>query len=437
MVNKLSSVNIRLRSIAVGGDAVGEVKSISAQDNELLGITAFVPFGIPGEEVSAVITEKRPKFIKAQITEIIESSPDRVEPLCKFYKECGGCELQHIDYASQLRFKKEMVIGALRSSKLPLSILNKVPDLISSVPYYYRRRIHLHLNAQGHVGFYQASSRTIVQIDSCVIADKALQSSIVELRKISKLIAGKINSVHLETSENKVVSSFVAPYELSNAEIKLVAESIRSSFGDFVIISAGKNVWNEGQSSQRLPLTKSNSVYIRIPSGGFSQVNWGMNLNLISSVTNFFLNKDLSRIFDLYAGAGNFALALAKDNHQVTAVETEPKLVSLAREVAKDQGFLKNITYHELSVDKFVKNLNLLKNEKVGVIADPPRSGLGVLTNSLKFADCIALVSCHLPSFVRDLKSFIDLGYELEKIELFDMFPQTTYLESVAFLKKV
>jgi len=422
----------------VGGDSVGEVNAVqnTELDSDLLGITAFVPYGVPGEEILAEVIENKKTFLRAKLLEVVTESLDREVAPCPYYQNCGGCEIQHIDYRAQVEFKKAMVLGALRSAKFTSQILDLVPDLIKSEPFNYRRRINLHVDRRGSVGFYQSGSRTIVPIKECLIASKELQNAITNVHLIGPDLAGRINSIHIEEGEGKILAVLSAPYELNSTERKDIINVARKVFSNIIINSAGKEICSEGQTSFKLHLNKSKSVYVRIPGGGFSQVNWEVNLKLIESVTNFFREENPARIMDLYGGAGNFSIPLAKDGFDILGVETDKKLVALARETAKEQGFLKKFHFEENSVNKFLKHKKFSLAENIGIIADPPRSGLGELAKDVSFAKQIVLVSCHLPSFVRDLKALLELGYQVKKIELYDMFPQTTYLESVVFLYK-
>lgn len=441
-------VTIKLRSIAVGGDSVGEVQAAQivgdvnldkyglSDVDALRGITAFVPYGIPGEEVKAQVVEVKPKFIRAEIVSVIQESLDREVPPCRYFMQCGGCELQHIDYRAQIEFKQEMVKGALRSGKLPLEVIEKVPELIRSEPFFYRRRIHLHIDTKGQVGFYRTGTRSIVPITECLIASKALQEGIRKIKDIAPSISGRINSVYLEESDGDILAVCIAPYELNNSELKIFTSRIGEAFKHIVIRAAGKDVFVEGAVSPKLYLNKSHSVFVRIPGGGFSQVNWAINLSLVESVTNYLRSLQVTHVIDLFSGAGNFSMSLAKDGFSVIAVESDKRLVSMGRETAKEQGFIKNIRFEEMSVEHYLKRAQRDLVETQAIILDPPRSGLGSLSSELTFANHIILIACHLPSFVRDLRSFLENGYTLDHIELYDMFPQTSYLESVAYLRK-
>lgn len=442
-------VSIKLRSIAVGGDAVGIVQSIETTDSidlekygfqsaqDLLGITAFVPFGIPGEEVKAQVLEIKQKYVRAEIIEVTKESLDREVPPCRYFKQCGGCELQHIDYRAQVEFKQEMVRGALRSGKLPIDVIDKVPELIRSEAFYYRRRIHLHIDRQGHVGFYRTGTRSVVTISECLLAAHGINDGIKKAIGLGPKVCARINSLYLEEIEGAVLAVFIAPYELNNNEIKQISSAVIEHFDHVIIRAAGKDVFYQGNVAQKLFLNKSRSVFVRIPGGGFSQVNWEINMSLIEGVTDYLRSFGSKTVIDMFSGAGNFSMSLAKDGFRVIAVESDKNLIAMGRETAKEQGLQKNLDFREMSVESFLRSVVKDFNDDVSVIADPPRSGLGKLCSELTFAKQIALISCHLPSFVRDLRSFLDLGYEVQYIELYDMFPQTSYLESVVYLTRI
>ena len=139
-------------------------------------------------------------------------------------------------------------------------------------------------------------------------------------------------------------------------------------------------------------------------------------------------------IFDLYAGAGNFTLPIAKSGINVIAVEQEPSLVRWGQEAVKQHGLEKRVSYFHSSVEAYLKKHKLPKGSTV--LADPPRSGLGPLVQELNAASHLLFISCHLPSFVRDLKQLLELGWTVSEIRPFDMFPQTTHMEILGVLSK-
>jgi 23S rRNA (uracil1939-C5)-methyltransferase len=429
-------VLVNLRNLAFGGEAVGEVVEVTSPSLEkYLGITAFVSFSVPGERVWATIEEDKGSFLKCNLLEIAEPSHHRTEPLCPYYMQCGGCDIQHVTYNSSLQFKQAMIHGALRSAKLPSAVLDLVTLPIKSEPYGYRRRIQLHIDGSGAVGFYRKNSRSVVGIEDCKIADSDVSTFISKVREVAPILKGKCNACDIEKDKHGILLTFTAPYELSTKDIKDLHDALKKHFNRYLLLHQGKDAGGLGSPFLELPLKLDGRLSFKIPGGSFSQVNWEINLKLLEFVTDVIGSSENKNVYDLYAGAGNFTLPIASTGKRVTAVECDTRLVASGRESAKRLGLEQNINYIEGSVESFLKK-NTGKKDLPIVILDPPRSGLKQLVNDVKFAKEIILISCHLSSFVRDLKNLVDLGYNVQAIQPFDMFPQTSYVEVVSVLRK-
>jgi 23S rRNA (uracil1939-C5)-methyltransferase len=167
--------------------------------------------------------------------------------------------------------------------------------------------------------------------------------------------------------------------------------------------------------------------------GGFSQVNAGVNEKLIARVLEIAAEVNATTATDLYAGAGNFAIPLAQNGLQTVAVELERALVRAGRRAATDLDLFERVSFREMPVEKYLWGKPVPSDL---IIADPPRTGLGKLTDSLNFAPHLILLSCDLASGVRDLKSLLKDGWELVRIEPFDMFAQTGHVELLSLLKR-
>lgn len=428
-----AEVTVRIRNIAVGGDGVGEV---IAQDfgSDLLGITAFVPFTAISEVVRARVVEKKERYLRTELIAVDAPSPERVTPACKYFTNCGGCELQHISYPAQLKAKEEMVRGSLRAGKLPTKVFDLLKPVVPGKPYGYRRRITLHVDANGRAGFYRQRSRSVVAIESCPISSAAVNKLLPNIQELGRELPGKVSSILLEEDLQGVVAVLKSPYDLSQIEAKEIIDKAKKLLPDFCLIAGGREAGGIGRQILDLPLNEKATFVLRIPAGHFSQINWKINLALIERVIQAANIKYGDTVYDLFAGAGNFTLPLARAGAQVTAVEVDRRLVSFGRENAKRHNLAKKVNYSELSVEKFLEQGK--QPQIKTVVADPPRSGLGNLVSSLGFADNLLLISCHLPSFVRDLKGLTDRNWIVESIEPFDMFSQTSYLETLAILRR-
>jgi len=429
-------VLVHIRSLAVGGDFVGEVVEVfREEDHDLLGITAFVPFAVPGDTVKVSVLERKSKYLKGVILESDSLGESRAEPLCAYYSDCGGCEMQHVTYEAQLKLKQQMIQGALRAGRLPSRVLETLKPIRESEPYHFRRRIQLHIDSSGRVGFYKPKSRTIVSIDRCVVAVQEVSELIPRAHEIAPIIKGKINSLTLESDGMNVLAVLTSPYTLSAKDQKEVTLAAKGAFKNFIIIAGGKEVAGSGINHLELPVNRSRSLFVSVPGGSFSQVNWDINLSLIERVCELLSITNDQEVYDLFAGAGNFTLPLARKGARVTAVECDPRLVFYGKESARKAGLERKISYHESSVEAFLKKQKKNK-EGLTVIADPPRSGLGSLCEELSSVSRLVFIACHLPSFVRDIKTLTDKGFEVETIEPFDMFAQTSYVEILSVLSR-
>ena len=428
-------IKVNVRNIAVGGAGVGEVVEQAGDDDSLLGITAFVPFTAVGEVISARVVQQKKRHVVAELIEVEQSAPERVPPPCSYYQTCGGCNLQHISYEAQLAGKFEMIRGSLRAAKLPARVVDTLEAVEPSDPLAYRRRIALHVGSTGRVGFYRENSRSIVPIESCSVATPGINEVLARIQELGRKLAGTITSILLEEDSSGIVAVLQSPYALSVDVARKSIEQAKAFISNVTLVAGGKEVAGHGRQILELPLNKQGTCVLRVPAGHFSQVNWPINLKLIQAVVESANIQFGTRVYDFYAGAGNFALPLARVGAEVTAVESDTRLVSFGRENAHRNNVMRKLQYVNNSVERFLKFTGKELKTDV-VVADPPRSGLGSLVREMRFSGSFLLVSCHLPSFVRDVKALIEDGWEVESIRPFDMFAQTSYVETLAVLRK-
>lgn len=423
-----SEIEVNVRQLAFGGEGVGEV--VAAPNNPAaLGITSFVPYSVPGERVRVRVREDHERYLKAELVAVLEPAPARTAAFCSVFGLCGGCELQHIDYIEQLKFKREMIQGALRQARVSAEIIDQVQPIYPSNPKNYRRRFTMHLALNGAVGFYRAQTRSVVSIEECPISEEIFQPLLKRLPDFGRAVAGKISSLALETDGTEIYARLKTPENLKHVEASALLKIIGEYFSNAVLVYGERELGGIGKKILKLQLT--DEVWMQVPVGGFSQVNWSVNRALISRVQAEALRAKSA--LDLYAGAGNFALPLAARGLSVTAVETDLSLVALGKQSAAEQGF-SGLKYLESSVERYLRG----KNPPVVdlIVADPPRSGLQKLTADLPRAERLLYISCHLPSFVRDIKELSKHGWQIESIEPFDMFAQTSYVEILTVLKR-
>jgi 23S rRNA (uracil1939-C5)-methyltransferase len=426
-----TDVTVNIRGIAYGGAGVGEVTNQVDGRSDLLGITAFVPFTAPGEIVTARVVQRKERYINGELLVVETKAESRTTPLCKLFGQCGGCELQHLKYTAQLATKHQMISSALRAAQFSIHDIEKLQQIIPSSEYGYRRRISLHIDQSGKVGFYRSSSRSVVPTDHCPVAHPAINELLKNAQGFGLEVMGKLSGLQLEADDTGVVAVLRSPYALSKQAARAIMESAKRFFPNALLIAGDQELEGYGRQILEIPLNERKSLSLRVPAGFFSQVNASINTKLISRSIELTSPKLNERVLDLYSGAGNFSLPFAKAGALVSAVECDSRLVALGRENALHYGLKKQLEFSELSVEKFLK-FQAKEPPPSILLADPPRSGLGSLIPQLPKAQSFVLVSCHLPSFVRDAKALIEQGYTLQTIEPYDMFAQTTYVEILA-----
>ena len=370
-----SEVTVNIRSIAVGGAGVGETTAQSQQGTDLLGIATFVPFTIPGEIVTAHVAQQKERYLEGRLLSVLTPSPERAEPPCPYYTVCGGCELQHMNYAAQLDAKFEMIRGALRSARASASLIDALQPIRPSAPLGYRRRVTLHVDTQGRVGFYRSGSRSIVSIDQCVVARPEINKALERAAKLGSELPGKISSIIIDVDNDGEIVLLRTPYDLSPTERAKVLDRAKAHFAHVRLLSQNGEVGGIGKEFLELPLSEMGNLTLQIPAGSFSQVNWEINLQLVARVLEEAKAKLPCSVLDLYSGAGNFALPLARAGARVTAVETDPRLVACGRQNAKRYGLERTLEFYQGSVERYLDD-GKLKGTLDAIVADPPRSGL-------------------------------------------------------------
>lgn len=433
-MSKEPNLTVQIRSIAVGGAGVGEV---SAQDNggsDLLGITAFVPFTAVGEKVHARLLQRKDRYVNAELLSVLEPSDERVKPQCPYYTNCGGCELQHISQSGQKRAKEQMIGSALKAGKVSVSVLETLQPLYQASPYGYRRRVSLHIDSSGRVGFYRSNTRSVVPLTSCDIAVPAINEKLSNIQDLGRALQGKISSLQIEADDQGVVAVLNAPYALTKVEVRDVLAHARNFFDNVSVNCSGKETDGIGRRILKLPLSESGTVSLQVPAGHFSQVNWEINRKLVEQILEFSEAERGTEVLDLYAGAGNYSIPLARLGAHVTAVEADRDLVTFGRDNSSRSSLRGKLEFACSSVEAFLKGKQNLSPQVV--IANPPRSGLGHVVQMLPKAEKLLLVSCHLPSLVRDLKAIVEQGWAVKTIQPFDMFAQTSYVEVLTVFEK-
>jgi 23S rRNA (uracil1939-C5)-methyltransferase len=413
-------LSVRIEALAYGGACIGTVTSPGPQH----GKKVLVPGAIPGEEVEVAVIKEQKSLIDARLTKTLRVSEQRITPPCPYFGRCGGCALQYIDLPHQRQLKLRMVESMLKH-QAGLAPRAGVTLLGQELPgYHYRRRIGLHIDRSGAVGFFKLRTSEVVDIEQCRLAEPLLNQALLKLRSVASALAPFFGRAAVESHEGEVFVVLEARDEAMPAEPKDADwGQAREAFPNLKIVRGGKLAYCQIASLAAAADSAS------APFGHFSQVNRAGNQVLIDTVI---AEAEGGEVTDLYAGSGNISLPVAELGKTVSAVEVDPALVALGRQLAETKR-LGNIQFHISSCEKFVKKHRLAPT----LILDPPRSGAKLVVPQLRPTEVrkIVYVSCHLPTLGRDLKTLTGNGYLFEHLYLIDMFPQTHHVELIAVLK--
>lgn len=355
------------------------------------GMTIFVPLAAAGDRVRVEITQRKKKIAFANIVEILEPSKDRQTPPCSYFGECGGCDLQQMNYSAQLAAKASIIADSLRRlGKIEAGEVEVVP---SPQEFGYRGRARWQVRGR-IVGYFRRESHDVIDVESCPILTSKLNEGLEAVRESAR--TGKLRA----------------------QEIEAAADSEK-----FVLST-------DDHQAADLQCTALGFEYKFRPSS-FFQANSLLVDQLVSFATKGFSGR---RALDLYCGVGLFTLPLARNFTEVCGVEASEDSIRSARANAESNE-ISNATFLKSSVRSFVDT-----GEAEGadlVLLDPPRSGTekGVIEKIAALRPkAISYVSCDPSMLARDLRVLVDGGYALDGLKAFDLFPQSHHVETVAKL---
>ena len=421
---------ITVEKLVYGGDGLARLPE---------GKTLFLPFVLPGEEVSATIVQEKSTFSRATIDEVRKPSPDRAKPLCPYFGACGGCHYQHSGYAAQLENKRAI----LRETLLRNGKLEWKGEIIthSGEPWNYRNRSRMKVRggAEFAIGYHRMGSHDLLPVKECPISSKLINrvlQQIWELGEAGKVPAG-INEIEFfaDHADAKMalevylaagapdMHDFAAALQGKAPEVKGLAFFAESPAGE------------PGPEQPKYTVGDPVLAYqvgertFRVSAGSFFQVNRFLVRELVQTVAGDFHGRIA---LDLYAGVGLFATHLAKRFDQVFAVESAPVSATDLQANA-----IKNIVPVRSTAEGFLPRCINMQPELV--VVDPPRAGLGAKATQLLAAlrvKRIVYVSCDPATLARDVRTFIEAGYHVEEVHMVDLFPQTFHIESIVRLAR-
>jgi 23S rRNA (uracil1939-C5)-methyltransferase len=425
------------------------------------GQVALVRQVLPNETVIITTEEAKKNHLFGKVQQILQEHPARIPPPCRYYGQCGGCNLQHCDYATQLLIKKEIVVDLLRRQSeeaVRSAIARLASPLPSPAPFAYRQRIRLQAGDRGLVGFHRFRSHEIIPIERCLLAGASINNTITALKKHDdgRRLCGLATEVELQENPltGKTVSIFhfrrkIRPADVQSAKrFCAAADEVERVFfigADFPI--TGPYCTNQEKGRDHMDNTftvhyppgtaASPSVDLSWEAGGFCQVNLAQNRYLIDTVVAFCQAEKGDRVLDLYCGMGNFSIPLAMTAKEVFGIEGQGSAIRSAEKNAARAG-LTNCLFLKSSMDSACLALAEQGQMFDCVVIDPPRQGIPGLAGRLAAitGKRLVYISCDPSTLGRDLGELTSEGFTISKVQPVDMFPQTHHIETVVLLQK-
>ena len=375
-------------------------------------IITFIPNTVPKDVVDIEIVKKKKKYNVGKVVNYIKLSSDRVEVKCPYFYKCGGCVLQSISYDNTINFKLNKVLNLFNKYNLSIT-----PEIIkNSNDYNYRNKIKL-VVVDGKIGYYEVNSHTLVEINDCIIASRAINKVIPLLKNIN-IING---SIIIRSNQLDEILIVIETNDKIDIDIDKLKENIKL---------IGIVINNEIFYGKNYLIECINDLYYKISYDSFFQINPYIASKLFNIVKENI--DDADTVLDLYCGVGTLSLNASLKAKEVIGVEIVENAILNAIYNAKINK-CNNVKFILNDVQDAVGKINK-KFDKI--IIDPPRSGLTKKTIDIILDICpkkIIYVSCDPNTLIRDILLLKD-KYSIEKSYILDMFSYSYHVESIVIL---
>ena len=457
-VSKNDEVEIDIIGMNHDGEGVGRAE----------GYTLFVPGALPGEKVRVKVLKTKKQYGYAKLLDIVEQSPDRIAAPCPIYDKCGGCQLQHMDYAAQLGWKRQLVVDNLvRIGKLNVSTdpesegqgITVLPTLGMSEPWRYRNKAQVPIGVtEGGLvgGFYAKGSHRIIDMEACLIQHENNDEIVAHVKAIGRklgitaydeetgqgLLRHVVVKVAFRTGEMMVVlvtngakipnvDTWIAEITKAMPSVTSICHNINTQqtnviFGDKTNVLWGKEVIYD----------YIGDVKFAISARSFYQVNPVQTEVLYGKTLDYAGLTGAETVIDAYCGIGTISLFLAQHAKRVYGVEIVPEAIEDAKANAELNG-MSNVEFEVGASEDVIPRWKEQGITPDVIVVDPPRKGCDprLLETILAMQpERVVYVSCNPSTLARDLRVLEDGGYRTVEVQPVDMFPHTTHIETVCSL---
>ena len=420
------------------------------------GYPLFVPNGLPGEKAKIKVIKANKGYGFGRLMEIIEESPYRVEAACPIYKECGGCQLQHMSYEGQLMAKEKQVKDVLqRIGKL--GNVKVHPVLGMNDPWRYRNKAQVPIGEhEGGLigGFYQQRSHQIIDMQACLIQQEKNDDVVKRVKEIcnrygvraydEKKHKGDLRHIMARygaTSGEVMVVFVTRTNELPNKEkmiddivstvpgVKSIVQNVNNKKTNVIFGDETKVLWGE-----EVIYDSIGDIRFAISARSFYQVNPEQTKVLYEKALEYAGLTGKETVIDAYCGIGTISLFLAQKARKVYGVEIVPEAIEDAKRNAELNG-ITNVEYAVGGAETVIPDWYKKGVQADVLVVDPPRKGCDeeLLQTIISMKPKkIVYVSCNPGTLARDLRILEDGGYKTLEVQPVDMFPQTMHVEVVS-----
>ncbi len=404
---------VKMDKLVYGGECLGRLPD---------GRAVFVPFVLPGEAVRVEIVDDKKRFARGWPVEWLETSPERIDPRCIHFGECGGCQYQNLDYEAQLQAKRKIMIDQLqRIGKVDNPPVE--PVIASPNPWNYRNFIQFHLGKGGELGYIHADGEHLLPIQECHLPEAGINAlwPQIDLGTESELYRLGIRQDSYE-------------------ELMLIMEGEGRTPPAFSVDIPVSAVYTPSDADLTVMAGDDHLVYtlldrhFQVSARSFFQTNTPIAEKMVAYLLENLNLFDDCRVLELFAGVGLFSAFIAPKVSHVTAVESSG---SACHDFTGNLSDFDNVILYEARVEEVLPTLKIAMDL---LITDPPRSGWAqevhdALDHLRPLQICY--ISCDPATLARDAKKIIKKGYQLVSVQPFDQFPHTSHIESISLFELI
>jgi len=421
-------INIKIERLDHNGCGVGQYQNKPV----------FVEGSLLNEMVIAKVFDKKNKYTRAKLIEISSKSEHRVVAKCAHFKQCGGCDIQHLNYEQHLIFKQNKVSQLFTRNNINGDIPWHLP--IESSPWHYRRkaRIGVQYNKVGQatIGFRQRATNNLTPIKFCPVLVESLKDIFTLLTVIINKLTTPSAIGHVEVIATDQVTLIVRQLKpMNNHDKKLWEQAIQANEWQ-IIIDDAKSLKPLSEMSE-LHYSLTNDIEINFKPKDFIQVNHDVNVKMVEQALQWLALKPTDNVLDLFCGLGNFTLPIARQAHSVVGIEGVQTMVDKAKKNALINK-ITNTTFYQADLNANWPSLPWAKGFYDTALLDPARAGAyQALEQLLKLSiPSILYISCEASTLAKDSELMLKHGYKIEKISIMEMFPQTKHIETMVLFTR-